>query len=329
MPEKHDSSINLVRADGSLLNRLLDAGHRLWPEGLDRRAYGRLDAALTKTPWGSRCRGRFALVDRTHLLASALQYDLEGWLEGRAVRACGIGTIVTDPARHGLGHASALVERLLARAAEAGAELAVLFRRTGRDEEAFPHFKPLPVAEVTLEVAESERHGAPMTMIRAGEERDLAAIVAMGRIRAEPFRFHLDRDADFVRYAATRKRLIAGLGAPGARQLYFFIAEEGITAAAYIVVSVEGRTWTVEECGDRDPSGARVGALLQGLIARERTERPLSIRAWLPPGFVPPQVTITSATPSADVVMTRALAPHAARASLGASNVLYWRNDVF
>jgi hypothetical protein len=59
----------------------------------------------------------------------------------------------------------------------------------------------------------------------------------MGQVRANPFRFHLDRDVDFVQYAITKKRLLAGLGQARARQLLFFIAEEGITAAAYVVVS--------------------------------------------------------------------------------------------
>ena len=117
------------------------------------------------------------------------------------------------------------------------------------------------------------RHGAPMTLIRGGEERDLAAIVAMGQVRASPFRFHLDRDVDFVRHAIMKRRLLAGFGIAGARQLHFFIAEEGITAAAYVVISVVGDMWTIEECGDRDPSGARVGAILQALIAREPVER--------------------------------------------------------
>jgi hypothetical protein len=61
------------------------------------------------------------------------------------------------------------------------------------------------------------------------------------------------------------------------------------------------------ECADRDPSGARVGAILQALIAREPVERRPSIRAWLPPGFVPPQVTIVSAKPSTAVMMVRSL----------------------
>src|SRR6185436_4901347 len=116
---------------------------------------------------------------------------------------------------------------------------------------------------------------------------------------------HLDRDIDFVQYAVMRKRLLAGLGPPHARQLHFFIAEEGVTAAAYVVLSVVDREWTLEECGDRDPGGARVGALLQALIAREPAERRPSIRAWLPPHFLPPQVTIVSATPSTEMMIVR------------------------
>ena len=37
------------------------------------------------------------------------------------------------------------------------------------------------------------------------------------------------------------------------------------TNRGYVVISVVGETWTIEDCGDRDASGARVGALLQAL----------------------------------------------------------------
>jgi len=190
-------------------------------------------------------------------------------------------------------------------------------------------FEAVPPIETELIVAESPRHGAPMTLIRGGEERDLAAIVAMGQVRASPFRFHLDRDVDFVQHAITTKRLLAGLGTAGARQLHFFIAEEGITAAAYIVISIIGGTWTIEECGDRDPSGARVGAILQALIAREPVERRPTIRGWLPPGFVPPQVTIVSAKPSTGVMMLRPLGTTEVHPRLSADDMLYCRSDTF
>ena len=262
------------------------------------------------------------------MLASAIRYDLSGVLDGRPVHVCGIGGVFTDPAHRGQGHARALVERLLDDAAREGAEIALLFSRTSMKESTRHDFDVIPTTEVTIHVPEAPRRGAPMTMIRSGEERDLAAVVAMGRDRASPFRFHLDRDTDFVRYAMTRKRLLAGLAPPGARQLHFFIAEEGITAAAYVVVSVIGRTWTLEECGDRDPCGARVGAILQALLAREPAEHRPAIRAWLPPHFAPPQVTTTPG-PSPEVMMVRVFGSTAAQALLSADDVLYWLGDMF
>src|SRR5205809_5809510 len=112
-----------------------------------------------------------------------------------------------------------------------------------------------------------------MTMVRGGDDRDLRDIVTMNASRAEPFRFHLVRDRDVVQFAIARKRLLAGLAPPGARAVQFFIAEEGASAVAYVVISVKAGTWIVEEMGDRDPAGARAGAILQALIAREPAER--------------------------------------------------------
>jgi hypothetical protein len=293
---------------------------------LSREAYAKLDAAQRKTAWGRHHVRRFALVDGGDVLASATQYDLAAVLDKRPVRVCGIGEVFTQSAR--AGHAQELVERLLDEAAREGAVMALLFSEL-RHQQQPTGFDVVAMTEAQLGVAESSRRGAPMTLIRGGEERDLAAIVAMGQVRAAPFRFHLDRTADFVQHAITKKRLLAGLGVAGARQLHFFIAEEGITAAAYVVISIVGRTWTIEECGDRDPSGARVGAILQALIAREPVEHRPTIRAWLPAGFVPPQVTIVSAQPSTEVPIVRSLGSTAASPRLSGDEVLYWRGDIF
>jgi len=264
------------------------------------------------------------------LLASAVQYDLAGTLDGRALGICGIGSLVAAPGLSGPDHARTLLEKSLDEAARRGADMALLFSPTDLTSDALDGFTRIAGSDVTLRVAASPRHGAPMTMVRGGEERDFPAVAAMGRVRAEPFRFHLDRDVDFIQHAITSKRLRAGLGSPGLRQLQFFIAEEGITAAAYVVVSVEGTMWTLEECGDRDASGARVGALLQALIAREPAERRPTIRGWVPPGFLPPQLTVVSTTPSTDILMVRMLgSTPAAPPPLRAADVLYWRNDVF
>ena len=322
-------TLQVIPAEGVLLDRILASPDAIWPQGLGRQAYRKFDTAQMKTAWASRHQRRYALVEGPTLLASAVRYTLAGILDRRPVRICSIGAVCTEPAHRAGGHARALVEWLLDDAARDGAEMALLFSEMGRTCDARDGWEVIPPTEVELRVAESSRRGAPMTLIRGGEERDLAAVVAMGQVRASPFRFHLDRDLDLVRYAITTKRLLAGLGPAGARQLHFFIAEEGITAAAYVVVSIVGSTWTIEECGDRDPSGARVGAMLQALLAREPVERRPTIRAWLPPGFVPPQVTIVSATPSTDVLMLRSLGSSAIQPRLSGDDVLYWRSDVF
>jgi hypothetical protein len=266
-------------------------------------------------------------VNDGELLASAMRYDLVGSFDGRRVNVAGIGRVSTDPAHHGRGYEQALVEHLIDQAAVTGADAVLTFRRSHAAWYEAAGFTAIPTTDVVLDVAQSRR-GAPMTLIRGGEARDLAAVVAMGTTRAQPFTFHLERDVEFVQHAITRKRLLAGLGAPGARELHFVIAEEGTTAAAYVVCSVVRDTWTIEECGDRDPGGARVGAILQALIARAPSERRPVIRGWLPGGFVPPQVTIAATKPSVDVLMIRHLRMPAFEPPSNATS-LYWRGDVF
>jgi len=318
----------IIPAEGAILERVLDTAHSISAEGLSRHAYGQCDAAQMRTAWGRCHQRRFALAEGGDVLASAMQYDLSAVLDQQPVRVCGIAQICPQPALAAGGAVQELVDRLLEQAARDGAVLALLFSDVNNEQQ-LAGFDVVSMTDVEMGVAEPLRRGAPMTLIRGGEERELAAIVAMGRIRAEKFRFHLDRGVNFVQHAITKKRLLAGLGDAGARQLHFFIAEEGITAAAYVVVSIVGGTWTVEECGDRDPSGARVGAVLQALIAREPVERRPTIQAWLPRGFVPPQVTIVSAKPATEMMMMRSLGTAMAQSPLSGDDVLYWRSDIF
>jgi hypothetical protein len=170
--------------------------------------------------------------------------------------------------------------------------------------------------------------------VRSGDDRDLASIAAICDTRAGPYRFHLDRDRDVVHYAIAKKRLLAGLGPPGVREVQFFVAEEGASAVAYVVLTsrrdTDSPAWVLEECGDRDPSGARVGAILQTLIARDPAEARIPIKTWLPHGFCPPQLTIADSRPSSDVMMVRALSARAKAAlPLRGEDVLYWHGDLF
>ena len=209
-------------------------------------------------------------------------------------------------------------------------DLALLFSEIGPEYYARLGFEHVVTMDRQLRVTESTRYGAPMTMVRGGDDRDLADIVAQGRTRAAPYRFHLDRDRDLVHFAIARRRLLAGFGASGARAVHFFIAEEGASAVAYVVLGVQGDAWTLEEAGDRDPTGARAGAILQALIAREPAEKRPSVTAWLPDGFLPPQVTIVGVKASADAMMIRPLTARGTPSPpLADSEVFYWHGDAF
>jgi hypothetical protein len=329
---------DLVVAEGRILDEILTETHKIWSEGLLPKRYEQWYTAQLGTAFGRQHLRRIALVDGTDVLASAKEYTFRAILDGRLVRIVGLGAVFTQPGQRGRGAAPELIERMLAAATADGADLALLFSEIGPDYYARLGFATIQMLERTLRVTESTRYGAPATLVRAAEDRDLADIVAIGEVRANGYRFHLVRDRDTLYYAIAKKRLLAGLGLVGAREVQFFIAEEGASAVAYVLITVKrkdanGRpaiAWTIEECGDRDPSGARVGAILQALIARDPAELRPTITAWLPGGFCPPQVTIVNERPSTDVMMVRALSDRARAAlPIAASDVLYWRSDAF
>ena len=320
----------LVPAAGATLQRVLAATPAAASPGLSPAAAVTYDAAQARTAWGRRHRHRVALVASGDVLASAERYDLTGSLDGQLVKICGIAAVAAQDGDDG-GWTSvlALEKQLMEQASDSGVDMALLFRAAQGPPPAVDACAAVPTTMVELTVAESARHGAPMVLVRGGETRDLDAIAAMGRARARQYRFHLDRDVDHIAHAITRTRLLAGLAPPGVRRLEFVIAEEGITAAAYLVISSVAGVWTIEECGDRDVSGARVGALLQALIAREPAESRPVIRGWLPPGFAPPQITLGAAPAAGPSLLACALSSRVQRRQWSAADVLYWLNDVY
>jgi hypothetical protein len=187
-------------------------------------------------------------------------------------------------------------------------------------------FTAVPLNEVTMRV--ERRDGAPAILVRGGHERDLPAIAAMHDVRSSGVRFALRRDPPVIQYAVTKKRLLAGLGPDGLRHVEYVVAEEGATAVAYAVLHVNANGWTLEEAGDRDPSGARLGAMLQVLVARDPSAPAPLIRTWWPANFpAPPQVTLTDRSEPRDIFMVRPLAgvPMPQRAD----DVFYWHSDHF
>jgi hypothetical protein len=238
----------------------------------------------------------------------------------------GIGAVFTPPQLRGRGHAPALIERVIAEESAAGTPVATLFSEIGAEYYTKSGFESVPLDEVRLTIAHKD--GAPAMLVRSGTDADLPALAAMHGVRAAESRFTLLRTPELIQYSIAKKRLLAGLGPLGKRQTEFFVAEEGLMPVAYLVMSVDERGWFIEEAGDRDPSAARLGGMLQVLLAREPSERRPTIRAWWPAAFpVPPQVTIAERKPAADIFMVRRL--RAGLRPLAPDDVFYWHSDYF
>jgi predicted N-acetyltransferase YhbS len=320
----------LVRVDGILIDHILDGTHELWHDGLDRAAYGRLWQAQSATPWGQRNLTRWALVDGDDLRCSAKLYRFTATLDQRSIQIAGIGAVFTPPPHRGRGAAAELIERLLDQCAGEGCDAAMLFSEIGPAYYERLGFTTIPLADVSVRVIEDTRRGAPAMMVRSGDDRDLSDLVTMDEARAAGCRFRLERDRDLVKFSIARKRLLAGLSPAGARTVQFFVVEEGASAVAYVVISAKGDEWIIDSCGDRDPAGARLGGLLQVLVAREPSQRRPSIKAWLPEALRPPQIQIVDATPSRDVMMIRPLSECGRPAPpLASADVIWWRGDAF
>src|SRR5687768_7527504 len=295
--------MRLVPADLALRERIQDTTFPIWNEGLARPAYSQWNEAQMRTPWGRDHLHRLALVDDDGaVLASIKRYRLSARYDGEVVPVLGIGAVFTPPELRGRGHALAIMERVIAEEAAAGTALAALFSEIGADYYRRAGFETVPLDEVTLTV--KAKPGAPAVLVRSGTDVDLPAIVAMHEARAASARFSLVRTPELIHYAIAKKRLLAGLGPIGRRQVEFWVTEEGLAAAAYVVISADERGWFIEEAGDRDPSAARLGAMLQVLLAREPSHVPPAIPAWWPAAFpVPQQMTIVDRKPSNDIFM--------------------------
>jgi predicted N-acetyltransferase YhbS len=321
-------ALSLAPATGTVLEHVLRDTYPVWGEGLSFDAYSRYVRGLRRTAWGETHLERVVLLDGARVLASAARHDLTARIDGRIRRMLGIGSVFTPRELRGRGAASALIAHLVDAANTEGHEFVLLFSDIGPALYERLDFVPVPLEQATLTVRTKD--GAPAMLVRAGDDRDIAHIAELGLTRASGARLALDRTEDYIRHAITRRRLLAGLGPPEARHTEFLVAEEGHMAVAYLVCTAHRGVWTIEEAGDRDPSGARIGAMLQVMLAREPSLPAPTITAWWPHSLSPPQLDVAARRATDQVMMIRPLRDRTLpMPPLAASDVVFWHGDLF
>ena len=286
------------------LERVLDWTYPIWNEGLTREAYSRWNRGLIETAWGRGHLHRLVLFDADRPVASAKRYDLRGRVSGQDIEIVGIGAVFTPAELRGRGHAAALIEAMIEDAGRRGCRAALLFSEIGAGFYERLGFRVIAQPIVTIEIG-NRSSGAPAVLVRTGDARDLPEVAAISARAAADTAFALDRSPDLIAFNIARKRLLAGLGPSGLRSVEFYVTEEGSRAVAYVILTRGPDGWVLHDCGDRDPSGARVGAMLHVLAARTPAEQPARLRAWFPRAAAPPQAKVVSIDQAAEIMMMR------------------------
>ena len=320
--------MRLIPAAGAVLEQILTESHEIWSDGLTPKAYGRFNSTQMATAWGRKHLRRFALVDdQDRLLSSAKRYDFTAKLDDREVSVVGIGAVFTPSSGRRQGYARRVVDEITAAATRDGADLALLFSEI--DPAYYREMGFVAIQRPELVIRTKDKAGAPAVLVRAGEERDIPAVAHLARTMAKNHRFALTPSDDFLRFSLAKKRLLAALLPPNLLSVEFFIVEEGAGAVAFAILTVTADEVILEMCGDRDPAGARLGALLQVLRARTPAETARGITCFLPPDWLPPQIEIESSTAVREVMMVKPLKDGVLATPLRTNDVLYWHGDLF
>jgi GNAT superfamily N-acetyltransferase len=326
----------LERAGGSIADRIIKDTYPIWNEGLTLDDYRRWNDLQARTSWGAGHLWRVALVEGNELLASAKWYQLDCWFKGSTfkgsrVKVLGIGEVFTPESQRGRGRAKELINKMMERAEAEGYQAAVLFSEIGAQYYEPLGFTVIPRETLTLDV-HFPRQGPPATLVRAGDDTDLKYLAEFHDVPV----FGVVRTPDLIKFNVVKRRVRAASSPIGARVVEFFVSEEGHRPVAYVLLSrgpsgnlAEGPDvmW-LEACGDRDPAGARVGAMLQVLRARTASEAWPPLYAWLPDGWLPPQLRISGRAAAEEIMMIRPLGKNDLPA-MRSRDVIWWHADCF
>ena len=326
----------LQRADETLVERILNDTYPIWNEGLSFEGYRRWNDLQTRTAWGKQHLWRVALVESGEILASAKWYDLDCEFKGSTfqdskVRVLGIGAVFTPESQRGRGRATELIAKMMAQAEGEGYQAAMLFSEIGAPIYERMGFTAIPRETFTLDVV-FPRQGPPATLVRAGDDADLKYLAEFHHTP----NFGLTRTPDLIKHSIVKRRVRAASSPIGSRVVEFFVSEEGHRPVSYVLLSrgpsgnrAEGpEVLWLEACADRDPSGARVGAMLQVLRARTLGEPWPTFCSWLPEGWLPQQLKVVDRSPAEDIMMVRPLGKNVLP-SMGAKDVVWWHADYF
>ena len=268
------------------IEAVYEESHALWGAGLDLSGYLGLWEDLKRTAWG-RERLQFLVWadDAGEILSSLKLYAPRVRLAGRTARACAIGAVFTPRSRRRLGHAAAMLGRILENAAAAGDGPAMLFSDIGTAYYASLGFRPLPAEEVHGSLARALRAPAGWSL-RPMAAGDLGAVAESHDAWCEGRPIAVLRDPAHWRFLIERARsFFARFDGSDLGRRYRVALRDGRFAGYVVAVEGEGE-WELREAGAVDADPETLAGVLRTAAADARERGMRTVFGWIPPSQV-------------------------------------------
>jgi predicted N-acetyltransferase YhbS len=304
------------------IKQVLRLTHAVRGGGMDLADYVAFNLAQIESPWGRRnLRVLIARGGRGEILASAGFYALRAALDGRELRAAGVGALFTPAEAGDRGHAARLVESALERARAEGCALAIAVSETGPALYEPFGFKALPATEAACVVrmpapwpkepawVEAGDPFAVVEGLRLGRLSDLDALVSIHDATTAGQRLRLLRDRSAWDQALLKMGPGPTLGKDG--EDLFRVVERAGRVVAYLFLEGSRRGLLWREHGALPEADDALVSLFWSALARARRDGLERIEGWFLPhavtdGRLYPVARRARATPA---VMALALNP--------------------
>jgi GNAT superfamily N-acetyltransferase len=255
--------------------RVLPVSASLWAGRRDLETYVRQTVEIANSPYGKRFYRTFGLFEGDALLASFKQYQRTIRMNGKRLRAVGLGAVFTPLEYRGRGYASAMLAMLCDQRRAAGDDLVYLFSDIKPAFYAALGFIELPSRLISLRA-----DGLPGKRIAVDPiaPRDWPAIGRCFQGLDSTRAWGFERDATVWNWI--RLRILHGSEHPVGSQCNLAV-RRGRTIVAYTigVRAPEHDAYIVDEYGFSDAAGA---ALIPGLL-RSAAGDLRRVVGWLPP----------------------------------------------
>jgi GNAT superfamily N-acetyltransferase len=155
--------------------------HAAWGEGLDVARFQAREARLRATRFARKAMRTWLLVEGERTVASMETFEVASRLHGHAGRSFAIASVFTEPALRGRGHASALLDGVLARVGP-GAQAVTLYSDVGEPLYARAGFRAVPAFDWRWPAASGDAAGVDRAESDAAVREALAGIPSPGEL---------------------------------------------------------------------------------------------------------------------------------------------------